>query len=197
MATRVYSLTVAYNAGGQFATTTWHYSFDDAGYASTSAAAIALVNAFVSGKTGALRNVLPGAVALLSVKSRCVDAPGGFEAVTLYAGGIVGNRPGAMQVAGTGPCIIWYPINNNFKRGRTFLPGVSILDCGEGVISAALDTAIITFITALLTPMALVGGGAPTATLTLYSPVPKTHQTIQQGQISSVLGTQRRRQIPV
>lgn len=198
MATHTYSLVVSYKVGGQFAQNVLHYSFDDAGFADTNAAAQALNNAFDTANTAKLRAMLCTAVSVLSYKSRSLSGTGGFEAVKLLAGPPTGTRGGSLSVSAVGPVIILYPVANAKQRGRVFLPGVSDSDLLDGDFQAGIRTAITTNAVMFVNTLVLTGGGAPTATPVIYSrlPLPAVSRTVEYARLSDVAGTQRRRQRP-
>ncbi len=196
MSLQTYRLINAWDIQGQFAQNIVHYYFEDSGYNSTFAAADALITQWEAHSKAAWLALIPSAVRLLSVKARRVSAAGGFDAVHVQAGGTVGTRTGALQVAGVGPCIISYQIGNGKKRGRTFLPGVTETDCIEGVLQSGWLSAFNSNVTAFHQDLTLVGGGAPTAKFVIYTPTGHSSVLIS-GMLPSVtVGTQRRRQLP-
>lgn len=198
MAVHTYALTIAYNAGGQFATNTLHYNFDDSGYATTIEAANALLAAWDLTIRSEWIDMLPTAVTLLTGRCRRVGTTGGFEAVAFFPGGTTGTRTGAMMAAGTGPVLIFYPVANGRQRGRIFLPGISISDAIDGVITNAFKTAMFATIGNVSVDLTLVGGGAPTASLVIWKQKPpQTATSVLQIRLSDLIATQRRRQVPV
>ena len=196
MATRIYSLAIASNVGGQFATNVLHYQFDDGGFASTFAAAKALIDAWDAHATAHLQAIIPGHTTLLSLKSRLVSGVGGFEALNLYPAGTVGSRTGDLEVAGIGPCLIFYQANNGKKRGKMFLPGVTVLDLINGQFSGAYQNAVLTHQSFLVDNLTLTGGGGPTANAVIYTRSTKTGVSIFGIALSPMAATQRRRQLP-
>jgi len=197
MATQVYSLVQSYDVGGQFCSNVLHYQFDDSGYNSTYAAAAALLAAWQTTCSSSWIAVLSSDVTFLSLKAKRVSAAGGFEALSLYAGGTVGGRSGTVAVAGVGPVIIAYETANGVRRGKVFLPGVNEGDCFDGQLTAAYRTALIGLVPTMFSNITLAGGGAPLAKYCIYHA--KTHQGFLISNVgpSLLLGTQRRRQIPV
>jgi hypothetical protein len=196
MATSVYSLTIAYNVEGQFAQNILHFQFDDAGFTSTFAAAEALITAWNAASSVALTQMLPVGTVLLSAKSRKVSGPGGFDALNLYAAGTHGTRTGPVEVAATGPVLIFYEALNGKRRGKMFLPGITESDCADGVMTAALEAVLATNANTIIQNVTLVGGGAPTASAVIYTRATKTGHLIGNAGYSLKIGTQRRRQIP-
>lgn len=196
MATHVYQFSWIFNTGGQFATNIYHWQFDDSGYATTQDAAQALIDAWTTRDLTHYRNMLPGAVKFLSTKCRRVGASGGFEAVEVAVPGVVGNRTGAMQASGICPVLIHYPFLNNKLRGRTFLPGLSNLDCLAGILTDAFKAAVVTATANMFDDLILVGGGAPTTSFGLYSRASNTFTPCGLPKLSDMVGQIRRRQVP-
>jgi hypothetical protein len=196
MATRVYSLVVNSSAAGQFCSNVLHYQFDDSGYATTQAAANALIDAWDTNSRTALRTILPADTSLLSLRSRLVNGVGGFEAVKILTAPVVGLRAGAQSASGLSPVLIQYAANNDKRRGRWFLPGVSEADCVDGIFTAAYKVAVAAQITTLFQNITLAGGGAPTAEKVIYDRVHRDGTLIEWIELSDVLGTVRRRQLP-
>ncbi len=196
MATNTYQLVVSYNVGGQFAANVLHYSFDDAGFVSTSLAAKGLTDGFNAANTTALRNILSVHTGLLSYKARCITSPGGFEGGTALTAGTVGVRTGNLSVAGAGPVLIFYPTGNRKERGRMFVPGVSDTDCVDGILTAAFHTVLASSAATLISPFNAVGGGAPVCQPVVRSRKLSSSFNIGQAQISVMIGQIRRRQVP-
>jgi hypothetical protein len=198
MAQNIYQLAISYNAGGQFAANVLHWQFDDAGFATTAAAALSLATAFDTANRTLLRNILNNHVTLLAYRARSVTTPGGFSAVLPFPGGTVGTRASTMLAAGVGPVYILYPIANGVQRGRFFVPGISIGDAIDGTIQTAFATVLATSGAMFKTPITLVGGGGPVATPVIYTRKPvKIGHPVADFQVSNMLGQVRRRQVPV
>lgn len=197
MASQVYSISLNYNSGGQFAANIFHYQFDDAGFTTTAQAAAALLTAWTTANFANLRAILPTAVTILSSKGRRVTNSGGFEGSDVYSSSNTGTRTGTMKAAGIGPVIIWYGIGNSKLRGRTFVPGVTDTDCMDGILQSGIRTALNTFEGTMLAPIVLSGGGAPTATFGLFSRASSIFTPISQAMTSDMVGQVRRRQLPV
>lgn len=197
MATQTYQLVVSYDAAGRFAQNVLHFNFDDGGFASTLDAASALINAWQTAHLDELQDVLPDSVLILSEKARRVSNGQGFEFVKLLGAGASGNRTGTMSTAGTGPVIVGYPANQQLRsRSRLFVPGITTTDTDAGTISSAAYTSFTASAQAFFTTFALTGGGAPTATPVIKKATPAASIPIVMGAISTMIGTQRRRQRP-
>jgi len=198
MANHTYSLVASYSVGGQFAQNILHYQFDDAGYADTQSAALALVNAFDTANTTHLRSMLCNSVSVLGYKARALNVAGGFEALKLLAGPPAGTRTGTLAVAAVSPVIILFPNGNAKQRGRVFLPGISDSDLIQGEFQAAFRTAVATHRVMFTQTLSLAGGGTPVASPVVYSrlPLPSTSRVVEYARLSEVAGTIRRRQRP-
>jgi hypothetical protein len=197
MATSVYSLTISYNVQGQFASNILHYVFDDGAYNSTFAAGLALIDRWKIVALPALKLMLPTLTVILSIKSKRVSIVGGFEAIEVLPAATHGARAGSLQVAGVGPIVVTYEINNGKRRGKIFLPGITEADVVEGQIVAGARNAMTAQLSTLLSNLTLVGGGAPTAQYCIYHAATHSYVLIANSAISLVVGTQRRRQVPV
>lgn len=197
MATNTYRLTITYNSAGQFAQNVLHYEFDDALYADTVAAATALNNAWSTHCLAALKDALPTAVRILSLKSRRITAAGGFEAVRLYTIADTGARTGDVSASGLAPMIRFIPNTVPPKSGRMFLPGVSDSDVTDGHISNDLFTDLTNLASVLDDTLTLAGGGTPVATPVVRQTSP-VHDSlpITIAVPMAHLCTQRRRQRP-
>lgn len=197
MALNTYSLIITYNTGGQFAQNVLHYQFDDSGYSTSQVAAQALIAAWDTANRGTLRNILPAAVTILSYKSSRISAVGGFEAFVPVTSSNTGTRGAAMSVSGLAPVIIHYPVNLDFPRGRTFLPGVAENDVEDGIFTGAFNAAVQSALNTLFDPITLAGGGAPQATFGMFRRTPnKVFVALINSILSQNLGTMRRRMRP-
>lgn len=196
MATNVYSLSINYNIGGQFATNVLHWQFDDSGYLTTALAAHALAVAVQTGVQTQLLAAIPSATTLLSYRCRRITGVGGFEAQVLLAPGTVGGRASNLMVSGICPVLIFYPSGNLKQRGRMFVPGLADGDALDGQILSGQVTRLKALINAILTPVTLAGGGAPVASPVLWSRRLLSAAIITQGAVSVQIGQLRRRQLP-
>lgn len=197
MAANTYRLTISYNSAGQFAQNVLHYSFDDSLFANTVLAAKALIDAFNLHCTGPLKAALSVHTLILSYKARKIHSTGGFESVRLGVAGDVGLRTGDMSASGLAPMIRFVTNDVPPASGRMFLPGVSDTDCTEGFLATGFFTILTGLADALDDALALVGGGAPTATPVVQREFPtRVASPIHIAVPSPYLATQRRRQRP-
>jgi hypothetical protein len=196
MADHVYSLVLTSNIGGQFASSVNHWIFDDSAFSTTQEAAKSLITAWLLANKTRWTNIHPTDTTLLSVRSRLVQAGGGFEAVTLVTSGGAGTRSGTTSVAALSPVVISFEQLNGPRRGRTFLHGVSETDCVDGVMSSGFKSAVNTNIALINSTLTLVGGGGPHADFVIYDRVARIGFKADNHRISDMIGTIRRRQIP-
>jgi len=197
MATHTYALSINYNAGGQFCTNVVHYDFDDSGYATTTAAADALIAGFNTNVKPALALMLPTATTFLSAKARAIHQPGGFESAFSYAPGTTGARAGALSVSGVGPCLVFIPGGNAKERGRMFLPGVTDSDMQDGFFTPAFIAVVVAQAATVITPFTLAGGTTPVASLVIAKrAAPFLTRIVSHVLLCEYPATIRRRQIP-
>jgi len=197
MAIHTYSLIPSYNAGGQFCQNVLHYQFDDSSYGDTASAALALINAFDAARTAGLQAIIPTSTAILSYKSRCLTAVGGFEAVKVLSG-INGSRTGVLAVAGVSPVCVLIPTANAKPRGRVFLPGVTDSDLTDGEFATGFRNTVNTNADVFTGTLNLAGGATPVATPVIYPRLnsPGSSYAVEYMRLSDLPGTQRRRQRP-
>jgi hypothetical protein len=198
MAASTYRLTISYNTAGQFAQNVLHYSFDDALFSSTIAAAAALNTAFNTHVSAGLKAALSIHTQILSYKSRKATGGGGFEAVLLGVAGDIGTRAGDLSASGLAPLIRMITNQVPPVSGRIFLPGISDDDAVDGFIGAAYFTDMTNLAGLLDDTLTLTGGGSPVATPVLLSRSPilatfPVHICVP----SPYISTQRKRQRPV
>jgi len=196
MATRTYELVPSFNTAGQFAQSVWHWSFDDAGFTTTKAAATALINAFDAARRTTLRACLPSDATLISYRARLRVGIGGFNAYQPIASTNAGTRTGTQSASALNPCVIFYPLNPAHGRGKWFIPGVSETDIEDGRFSNSFQTAMVTNLDTLFDPLTLSGGGGPTATFGWFSISSNAFRTAVSAILSLNLATQRRRMRP-
>lgn len=196
MATRTYELIPSYNTAGQFAQSVWHWSFDDAGFTTTKAAATALIDAFDSARRTTLRACLPTDVTLISYRARLRQGLGGFNAFVPIASTNDGTRSGTQSASALNPCVIFFPLNPAHGRGKWFVPGVSETDIEDGRFTNAYQSAMITNLDTLFDPITLSGGGGPTAIFGWYSASANAFRQATSALLSLNLATQRRRMRP-
>lgn len=196
MSNHVYELVISSSNQGQFCQNVMHWRFDDGAFTDRVSAASALIDAWLTAGKTAWRGCLPASTLLLSAKARCVDDAGGFEAVVPITANRAGTRAGDGTAAGVAPVIIFYPLDNARVRGKLFLPGLSVDDAQDGVLSNLWKTQVDAHVDTFTDDIVLTGGGAPTATFGIYNRKTKVFHAGVIHQPSDIIGVQRRRQRP-
>lgn len=196
MATRTYQLIPSFNTIGQFAQSVFHYSFDDAGFATTKDAATALINAFDAARRTTLRACLPADCSLISYRARLRGGVGGFNAFTPVSSSNAGTRTGAQSASALNPVVIFFPLLPSFGRGKWFVPGISETDIEDGRFTSGYQSAMVTNLATLFDPITLTGGGGPIATFGWFSLKANAFVAMTDATLSLNLGTQRRRMRP-
>jgi len=196
MATHTYQLRINYNAQNQFATNILHYGFDDSGFGSSAAAALALCNAWDTANRTLLKNILPTTTTILSLKARALNMTGGFEGFLALPASQTGARTGNVAASGVSPLVILVPTVEPSGKGKSFLPGVTDTDLVDGEYQTGYVTAFNTNKHLYTDNLVLTGGGAPTAIPGIYSRKTLTLNAIKAVELGPVFGTQRRRQRP-
>jgi len=196
MATHTYQLSINYAAQNQFASNILHYGFDDGGFASSAAAALALCNAWDTANRTLLKNILPTTTTIVSLKARALNMVGGFEGFLSMPASQTGARTGNVAATGVSPLVILVPTVEPSGKGKSFLPGVTDTDLVDGEYQSGFVTAFNTNNHLYTDTLVLTGGGAPTATPGIYSRKTLTLNFIKAVELSMVFGTQRRRQRP-
>lgn len=197
MSTQVYSLTLNGLVGPQFYSNVLHYQFDDAGFSTRALAAAALIDAWDTANRATFRTMIPTSCSIRSLKSRCVSAPGGFEAFKGLTGVTAGSRGGNLTASGVAPFITKFVANFAGQIGKTFLPGVTDSDMIDGIWQSGFITAVAAGKHIFTDTLVLTGGGGPTATPVVWNRLLHVARPIIAAQLQAYPGTQRRRQLPV
>lgn len=200
MAVETYECILSGKCAGQFVQNILHCNVNNVGSISPFRVADDLLQTWndSGGMIEQWCNCLPTDYTLTSVRSRRVLAQGGPTQIMLQGqlSEDTGQRSGKVSVASNSPLIIWIPITNSAKTGRTFLPGVSESDIEEMVLSASILTNIDTFAT-----LWRDGGTTLAEELTWQGSILRrainTGHDIGQYRISPIIGNQRRRQRPI
>jgi len=141
---------------------------------------------------------LPEDYKMSSLKCRRSFPTGGPTAI-LLAGALfatTGARTGQIQAAQVNPLVIWIPETSPAKTGRTFLPGISEDDLDAMVYDVGLITAVDDFIGQHLAPLTVSSfTGSVYAALQRRSPTASVDR-VENGRLSPLIGTQRRRLRP-
>jgi hypothetical protein len=203
MANAAYEIIWTGTLAGQFVQTVQHVVGDEptpTNAFETAKAIIAPAN--FDAVNDAFMGVLPSPYYLTSVRSRRVYPDTGPTAINLagvynIAGG---QRAGDISAAQVNPVILWIPATDPAKLGKLFIPGVSEDDIDNMALDASLITDIVTFIDAWIAGISVsaityFGAKAIRATVSPYEVVNAIR--IEYGQVSPLIGTQRRRLRPV
>lgn len=203
MTIRAYEVVWSGVLAGQFVQTVQHMLADepaDNGAFVTARQIISLGN-FETMNT-ALMTALPSVYTLTSVRCRRVFPVGGPTAITLgplYTDS-VGLRAGEISSAQVNPVILWIGETSEADLGKLFLPGVSEDDISNMALDPTLVADIYGFINTWI-------GGMTISAVNYWGAIAKranapphnvtSVRRISYGQVSPVIGTQRRRLRPV
>jgi len=198
-----YEITWSGILGGQFVQTVQHVGADEAGTENAFATAQNIINPTnFNGVNTDFMNILPSDYALSSV--RCRRVLGGLGPTAVFLAGDyndnVGARSGQISSAQVNPVILWIPLDEPTHLGKLFIPGVSESDIDAMAIAAGLIAVIGNFTTTWIGGITVgaetyVGVVARRATTSPFAVVDASQ--ILFGQISPLIGTQRRRLRPV
>jgi hypothetical protein len=149
--------------------------------------------------------MLPDDYKVTSLRVRKVSGAGGPTAILTQAqlGTFQGTRSGPISSAQANPLIVWIPTTSPDKTGRVFLPGVGEPDIDQMILIGALITEMQAFIAGWIAGGTL--GGVDSYRGVVYRrarplevpPVVASTDVIFAGQVSPLIGTQRRRLHPV
>lgn len=146
--------------------------------------------------------MLPEVYTLTSVRCRRVFPAGGPTAITLA--GVytnqVGTRTGEISAAQVNPVILWIGETDEADLGKLFVPGISEDDIENMALSAAVVTAYYEWVNAwvagfLVSAVPYHGAIAKRAPASPHNVI--SVRQIVYGQVSPLIGTQRRRLRPV
>ena len=203
MAIRAYEVVFSGVLAGQFVQTVQHLQADepaDNGAFVTAREIISVTN--FNGMVTSLMDCIPEPYTLTSIRCRRVFPTGGPTAITL--GGLyndfVGLRAGEISSAQVNPVILWIGETDEAALGKLFIPGVSETDISNMALAGGLVTALNAFIDAWIDGITIsavdyVGSIATRATSPPHNVV--SVREISFGQVSPMIGTQRRRLRPV
>lgn len=205
MAISSYEVVFSGTLAGQFVQTVQHVQATIATPTNSFAQALLIAQDINTGGTqSGFMDCLPDVYRMTSIRVRQILPTGGATAI-LTAGDLtvnVGARSGGISAAQVNPLMIWIPTVAPNKTGRLFFPGVSEDDIDDMVLDAPLITAYQAFAQLWIDGGTL--GGVDEwhgAVLRKSAPpppiVPVSTDLIAFGQISPLIGTQRRRLRPV
>lgn len=201
MAVETYEVVASGNLAGQFVANVFHFSgptTDDELYFSRATNLLAKLNEEDKWVSKWIQ-CLPEDYKLTSLRARrCL--PGGGPTAILLGDQLVaqvGTRSGEIQAAQVNPLIIWIPRDNSNKTGRCFLPGVSEDDLDQMTYVAGLVANMNTFIFEHTDTISPVGFTSDVQGSILRRGAVPVYDFIDNGRVSPIIGTQRRRLRPM
>jgi hypothetical protein len=205
MAVEHYEVVISATLAGQFVQTVQHVKATIASPVNAFASALLIAQDIATnGIIDAWCDMLPGDWVGSSIRVKKVDGSGGPTAIVLVGdwSQAVGQRAGGISSAQVNPLIIWIGTTTPDKTGRLFVPGVAEDDIDNMIIVAPLLALYQTFISAWIAG-GTVGGvdsyhGCIVRRTTGAPPhVFASGDLIFAGQVSPLIGTQRKRLHPV
>jgi hypothetical protein len=199
MAVETYEVTFSGVLAGQFVQTVQHVKATIATPVNPFASALLIIQDINNnGLLDAWMAILPDVYTLTSMRCRRVSGTGGATAI-IVGGDLTtttGQRAGGISSAQVSPLIIWIGTTLPDKTGRLFVPGVSESDIQDMQLVAGLLTDMNLFITAWIAGGTV--GSVDTYEGAIYRRTPAiATDVIFAGQVSPLIGTQRRRLRPV
>jgi len=205
MSVEVYETVFSGTLAGQFVQTVQHVHAVIATPVNPFASALLIAQDLATGPiNSAFMDMLPSDYTGTSIRVRRVFPAGGATAIVLASTFTlaVGQRSGQISSAQVNPVITWIPTTDPEKTGRMFIPGVSESDIDAMVLSASILLDYQAFISAWIAGGTV--GGVDTyvgSVVRKSAPPPPITVTgddiIFAGQVSPLIGTQRRRLHPV
>lgn len=143
MARDIYQLAIHYNVGPQRALNVLHFAEDTENTPNPDVMAHACIAGFVTDLQPNWLACLTESTAIIGYKARRINNGGG-PGIAVAAPTLQGTRTGHMSAGAVGPCLVWSykQLDDDWKAGRTFLPGVSEADIDDNVFSDDLIEAI-------------------------------------------------------
>jgi len=200
MATEAYELVISGTLAGQFVQNVFHVNVNNVGSTNPYTEAKDILSTLENTLDfwTFWTNILPGDYKTTSARCRKVISSGGPTAIMLASemAEATGQRSGSIQAAQVNPVIVWLTTQRPNHPGRTFLPGLSETDCDDMVIVSGLIAAFEAFIDLIVTPFTLDGTSDPSS-FGIYRRALAASDDIMAGRVSPLIGTQRRRLVPV
>lgn len=193
-----YQLVLAFQGGGQIWQNVMHFELSEAGSGTPQSYAQALGDSFESDILPDMLNCLSGATSLRSMKTKKISGLGGPTSIRLYAAGAqVGAR--GTPIGNTSECmVLTFSAFLHLKNvtGKIFLAGLADGDITENSFATALIGAAQAFQITLTTTLTLAGALGD-ANYTIYNAETGTNAIPTGSSISTRIGTQKRRLLPV
>lgn len=201
----VYEWVLSGTLAGQFVQTVQHVSLDNTAPIPAFQAALDLADAMIAsgGMVALMLDCLPVDYSATSIRVKRVLPSGGPTAIRLASefDTFVGQRAGEISSAQVNPLMIWIPTTTPSKTGRLFFPGVSEDDIDEMMLAGGLISTMNLFAQAYADDWsvgAMTAHGCVLRRSTGSPPhVPVSGDEIFAGQVSPLIGTQRRRLHPI
>lgn len=199
MATEYFQVEVGVVAAGQFALNVFHYKVVDPTEPDEFVVATQLLAAFEAGGANAwllkYAQVMSDQAFVSSLRARRVAPSGGNTAGTLFAStDWVGDFSSEINTQQIAACVIWVDDTTPGITGRNFIPGIPEDALLGSRWDATYQTVVDAFIAKHLAGHTITAG---TALPSIYDRVAKSGKTPDNGYLSPLVGTQRRRELPV
>lgn len=206
MAEEAYEVVISGLLAGQFVQNVLHCQAEVATPVNPFATALLIAQDIAAnGVISLYLDALPSDYLGTSLRVRKVTPPGGPTAIVLGAAWTLtaGQRTGQISSAQVNPLISWITTDEPDKPGRTYMPGVSEADIDQMALSGAIIIALQAFADGWIDGGTI--GGVDTWVGSIWRrndpngepPVPSVNDVIFAGQVSPLIGTQRRRLHPV
>jgi hypothetical protein len=201
--TRAYEIVWSGVLAGQFVQTVQHMQASEAADAGAYVTALNIISPTnFDDINEAFMGCLPASYQLTSVRCRRVFPAGGPTAVVLANNYSLsaGQRAADISAAQVNPVVLWIAGTLESRLGKLFLPGVAEDDIDNMALAASLLTDIQIFINAWIAGF-LISADNYSGSIATRSPSSPYNVTavreILYGQVSPLIGTQRRRLRPV
>lgn len=203
MANAAYEIVWTGVLAGQFVQTVQHVVGDEVTSPNPFERAKAIINVInFDPVNDAFLAMIPAPYTLTSVRCRRVYPTTGPTAIVLgpvYTNQ-TGQRTGEISSAQANPVILWITDTNPANLGKLYIPGVSETDISNMALVAGLVADIDSFVSVWIAGITVsgvnyFGAKAVRQTVSPYAVI--NAERIEYGQVSPLIGTQRRRLRPV
>lgn len=179
---------------GNYWATVWHWLYSATGGLVGITAAKDVATWFASIGGAAYQDVLPVDTQIKGIAVRRVSLGGGPTWVQPFEH--LGTRSGVVQSAGVCPDIAWYPGEEPWNIGHTYLPGVTGTDLTEGQFTSGFSLAVDAFCAIMVADTNLTSGGS-TLDFVLWNSTDDTFAVVITGQLKAKPTLMNRRLKPV
>lgn len=198
MADETYEIVISATLAGQFVQTVQHVLANIAITVNPFQTALNIIDDINgNGILDAFLAMVPEDYKITSIRGRRVFPVGSATAIRVGSelSGTDGLRSGSISSAQVNPCIIWIPTATPNRVGKLFVPGISEDDIEEMALVNDIVAKYNLFATAWIGGGTLGGGDEYHGCV--YSREDHSADLIFAGQVSPLIGTQRRRLRPV